>query len=128
MLSRGYPIRILFHETQNYFFAAGLFLYSESACLDQVDQENQDFSRKKCYLVKIFGGWGAELCELAYGEIFDNILELIFLEKCLDLRLFGKVISKLKRWYIQENFVKDNFFKKNCLDCYLFKGEEDYFW
>ena len=58
------------------------------------------------------GGEVQNSVNLPMVRFFDNILGLIFLETCLDLRLFEKVISKLKRWYIQENFVKDNFFKK----------------
>ena len=43
------------------------------------------------------GGEVQNSVNLPMVRFFDNILELIFLEKCLDLRLFGKVISKLKR-------------------------------
>ena len=43
------------------------------------------------------GGEVQNSVNLPMVRFFDNILGLIFLEKCLDLRLFGKVISKLKR-------------------------------
>ena len=43
------------------------------------------------------GGEVQNSVNLPMVRFFDNSLELIFLEKCLDLRLFGKVISKLKR-------------------------------
>ena len=43
------------------------------------------------------GGEVQNSVNLPMVRFFDNIQELIFLEKCLDLRLFGKVISKLKR-------------------------------
>ena len=61
-------------------------------------------SRKSRFLAQkmlsgedFLGGEVQNSVNLPMVRFFDNILELIFLEKCLDLRLFGKVISKLKR-------------------------------
>ena len=44
-----------------------------------------------------FGGVVQNSVNLPMVRFFDNFLGLIFLGTCSDLRLFGKVISKLKR-------------------------------
>ena len=61
-------------------------------------RKSRFLAQKKMLSGKDFlGGEVQNSVNLPMVRFFDNILELIFLEKCLDLRLFGKVISKLKR-------------------------------
>ena len=68
---------------------------------------------KKCYLVKIFlGVWCRTLWTCLWWDFLTTFLGWFFWNMFRSETFFGKLVSKLKGWYIQENFVKGNIFKK----------------